>query len=151
MYRQGDVLIIPVRSIPEQRDLIEREDGRVIVARGEVTGHAHAIADERSAMFRDPRLNLIFLRTDGDLQGPIVGQLLEINRQESWFLAQTDLRKRPVKFALAHASIEDGVIECGTFTLLDHEEHNPQAIPNGLNRIFRQREYTPEEISNVAD
>jgi hypothetical protein len=28
MYRQGDVLIVPVESIPEELDRIDREDGR---------------------------------------------------------------------------------------------------------------------------
>ncbi|HKD30375.1 MAG TPA: hypothetical protein VKC66_31265 [Xanthobacteraceae bacterium] len=36
MYRQGDVLIIPVRSIPEKLDPIDRKDGRVVLAHGEV-------------------------------------------------------------------------------------------------------------------
>ena len=32
MYRQGDVLIIPVESIPEKLDAIEREDSRLMAA-----------------------------------------------------------------------------------------------------------------------
>jgi hypothetical protein len=54
MYRQGDVLIIPVESIPERLDPIGREDGRVVLAHGEVTGHAHVIKAEQAALFRDP-------------------------------------------------------------------------------------------------
>ena len=37
MYRQGDVLIVPVESIPEELDPVDREDGRVVLAHGEVT------------------------------------------------------------------------------------------------------------------
>ncbi len=45
LIRQGDVLLVPVRSIPEGAAPRARDNGRVILAYGEVTGHAHAIAD----------------------------------------------------------------------------------------------------------
>jgi hypothetical protein len=104
MYRQGDVLIVPVSSMPKKLEPIPRENGRVVLAHGEVTGHAHAIAAEGAALFRDPRLMAIFMAvgTDG-----------------------------PVK--------------------LEHEEHGTIEIPPGSYQIVRQREYSPEEIRNVAD
>lgn len=151
MYRQGDILIVPVKSILAGLKKVEREAGRIVLAHGEVTGHAHTISDDRSAMFRDEKLNKLFLRADGDYRGPIAGQLVEINHERGWFLAQTDLRLMPVKFSLAHASIDDGIIECGPFTLIDHDEHNPCAIPNGNNNVIRQREYSPGAIRSVAD
>jgi hypothetical protein len=47
MFRQGDVLLVPVRpaevpatAVPAPRD----RSGRMVLARGEVTGHAHVIA-----------------------------------------------------------------------------------------------------------
>jgi hypothetical protein len=66
MYRQGDVLIIPVEAIPEKLDPIDRENGRVVLAHGEVTGHAHAIKSEGAALFRDPKLMAVFMRVSGD-------------------------------------------------------------------------------------
>lgn len=45
MYRQGDVLIIPTTSTPTGKP-VKRENGLVILAHGEVTGHHHAIADQ---------------------------------------------------------------------------------------------------------
>src|SRR5258708_33558053 len=66
MYRQGDVLIVPVESIPEKLDPIDRENGRVVLAHGEVTGHAHAIKAEGAALFRDPKLMAVFMRVSGD-------------------------------------------------------------------------------------
>lgn len=42
--RQGDVLLVPVTSIPAAVSEVPRDRGRVILAYGEVTGHAHAIA-----------------------------------------------------------------------------------------------------------
>jgi hypothetical protein len=69
MYRQGDVLIVPVDSVPGMLDPVEREGGRVILAHGEITGHAHAIKDERAALFRDPKLMAVFLTVGAD--GPV--------------------------------------------------------------------------------
>jgi hypothetical protein len=43
--RQGDVLLIRVASIPAKATPQKRDGGRVILAYGEVTGHAHQIAD----------------------------------------------------------------------------------------------------------
>lgn len=43
MYRQGDVLVRKVDKIPEAAKL-EPKAARVVLAYGEVTGHAHAIA-----------------------------------------------------------------------------------------------------------
>lgn len=47
MFRQGDVLIEEVSRLPNEKKLEEvpREGGRVILAHGEVTGHAHALTD----------------------------------------------------------------------------------------------------------
>ena len=42
-YRQGDVLLVPVSEIPASATPQERDKGRVVLAYGEVTGHAHAI------------------------------------------------------------------------------------------------------------
>ena len=104
MYRQGDVLIIPVVSIILDAEPIPRENSRIVLAHGEVTGHAHAIRSERAALFRDPKLAAIFLHVTGD----------------------------------------DAVA-------LEHDEHGTIHVPPGKYRVVRQREYTPEEIRNVAD
>jgi hypothetical protein len=41
--RQGDVLLVLVGEVPDGARPIGRTDGRVVLAEGEVTGHAHAI------------------------------------------------------------------------------------------------------------
>lgn len=66
MFRQGDVLIIPVARLPKDLKPVKREGGRVILAHGEATGHAHAIKDNRAALFRDPKLAAIFMHVSGD-------------------------------------------------------------------------------------
>lgn len=45
IYRQGDVLIVRVASIPADASPAKRDDGRIILAYGEITGHSHAIED----------------------------------------------------------------------------------------------------------
>jgi hypothetical protein len=67
MYRQGDVLIVPVQSLPENLEPIGREGGRVVLAHGEATGHAHAITAEGAALFRDPELAAIFMTVSGEM------------------------------------------------------------------------------------
>lgn len=42
-YRQGDVLIATVEKVPECLKQVPLDRGRVILAYGEVTGHAHAV------------------------------------------------------------------------------------------------------------
>ena len=51
MYRQGDVLIIPVKSIPKNAKPVPREQGLVVLAHGEATGHAHALLERNVTMF----------------------------------------------------------------------------------------------------
>jgi len=43
IYRQGDVLIRRIAAIPADVKPVARDRGRIVLAYGEVTGHAHAI------------------------------------------------------------------------------------------------------------
>ncbi len=45
MFRQGDVLLIPVRSGEVGEEIPRDEQARIVLAHGEATGHAHAIHD----------------------------------------------------------------------------------------------------------
>ncbi len=52
-YRQGDVLIRKIDSVPADVKRVDwREEGRVILAHGETTGHAHALALSTTTMYR---------------------------------------------------------------------------------------------------
>lgn len=53
IYRQGDVLLQRVENTPTNLTPIPREGGKVVLAHGEVTGHAHAIADSGVRFGRD--------------------------------------------------------------------------------------------------
>ena len=49
IIRQGDVCLVQVKKLPEGCTEIAPENGRIVLMHGEVTGHAHAIADWGSA------------------------------------------------------------------------------------------------------
>ena len=52
--RQGDVLILPTKSIPSSAVEVKPDNDRLIVARGEATGHHHSFPWARGAtLFRD--------------------------------------------------------------------------------------------------
>lgn len=51
MYRQGDVLIVPADRVPADQKRQPRDAGRVVLAYGEVTGHAHAIRDVGAELY----------------------------------------------------------------------------------------------------
>jgi hypothetical protein len=59
MYRQGDVLIVPVAeaAVPLGTDGLPRQPGdargRLVLALGEVTGHAHAVVGP-GTLVREP-------------------------------------------------------------------------------------------------
>lgn len=101
MYRQGDVLIREVKSIPAGGKV--RKSGHIL--EGEVTGHIHRVAESQLAG----------------------AEVLECG--DGLFLSVTD---------------EGGIS-------IIHEEHKPILLPPGNYEIVRQREYSPEEVRNVAD
>ena len=50
MIRQGDVLLVPVDEIPTESRRQSRR-GRLVLAEGEATGHAHAILERDAETF----------------------------------------------------------------------------------------------------
>ena len=52
MFRQGDVLLVLIDP-PDfsQAEEMPREDGRIVLAHGEATGHAHAIEADHATLF----------------------------------------------------------------------------------------------------
>ncbi len=47
--RQGDVCLVLVSFLPAGCTEVPHDKGRIVLAYGEVTGHAHAIADHHAA------------------------------------------------------------------------------------------------------
>lgn len=100
-YRQGDIWFETIDDI-DSNDVRKAEDGRIILARGEATGHHHSIiADGKVMAFNGP---------NGEV-------LLDVTEH----------------------------------TEVTHQEHDPIPLAPDKYRTYRQREYTPEAIRNVAD
>lgn len=69
MFRQGDVLIRPVAAIPKSLKKVPLDKGRVILAYGEVTGHAHAVIGDVELLAADlQEMEQRFLRVEQDAQ-----------------------------------------------------------------------------------
>ncbi len=68
MIRQGDVMVVPVAALPAKRQAVPAENGRVVLAHGEATGHHHSFAySDRVALFReDGSGGGLFLCVSGD-------------------------------------------------------------------------------------
>lgn len=126
--RQGDVYIKRIPAIPANMEEIPREHGRVILAHGEVTGHAHAISEAHVRHFRDTRLER------------------NAERRASGDAATYRLRAGgPASLAFTYLEVMDNP------ATLRHEEHGPITLPPGCYEVRRQREYTPAGMRNVAD
>lgn len=65
MVRQGDVLLVPVASIPADAKPGRREKGRIVLAYGEVTGHAHSIAAPWVVLLEDEGTRYIRVPMEG--------------------------------------------------------------------------------------
>lgn len=53
MYRQGDVLLMQVDELPKAAEESSADGDRIVLAYGEVTGHAHAVATTGARIFAD--------------------------------------------------------------------------------------------------
>jgi len=48
LVRQGDLLLVPVAGLPERARRLRA--GRLVLAEGEATGHAHVVDDPRASL-----------------------------------------------------------------------------------------------------
>ena len=48
---QGDVCLIPVKALPKNVKAQVANSGRHVIAYGELTGHAHSVLADRSALY----------------------------------------------------------------------------------------------------
>lgn len=52
IYRQGDVLLVPVNAMPDGVSKLRRDRNRgIVLAEGEATGHAHTILDRGASLY----------------------------------------------------------------------------------------------------
>lgn len=100
-YRQGDVFIVRCDAIPQGCEPVARDKGRIVLAYGEVTGHAHAIKDRPVSLFRDPKLAKVFMNVTGNA---------------------------PV--ALEHEEHSTINLDPGNYEIIIQREYSPEAIRN---------------------
>lgn len=118
--RQGDVAIVKCGHEPRGKK-VPREAGRIVLAHGEVTGHAHAIESRYASLYLDD---------SNRLSGPDAMTMLS---------------------RLGGGLIPDRVLKATRTVALGHEEHGEIKLPAGGYTVRIQREYQPGELRNVAD
>ncbi len=128
--RQGDVLIIEdetPRDVSRMK-LIERDNGRVVLAYGEVTGHAHAIAEKGCSLYLDDTASIA---------GP----------DALGFIARAGGGGGAVD-----VPVPDRTLVVDEPIVIRHEEHDAIALEAGKTYTVRhQVEYDPEAFRAVAD
>lgn len=124
MLRQGDVLLVAVTAAITTGKAIARDKGRVVLAYGEVTGHAHAIEEPK-----------VTLRAISDAAA--ARQLL------ASVGLKAEIRDEEVV----------GLLEVDEAAELRHEEHGTIPLASGERFVvLRQREWSDsEEPIQVAD
>src|SRR5216684_73852 len=58
IYRQGDVLLVPVEEVPEGAKRVRPK--RLVIAEGEVTGHVHELVGGKVELFE--KAEVVFAR-----------------------------------------------------------------------------------------
>lgn len=107
MIRQGDVLLRPVPTqtidISPKPSRVKKEKGRIILARGEATGHHHSIAEGDAELIRqgEKMLLTVFWPTALTHQehAPIElpGGLYEVIPQREYVPAPAGMQERRVR------------------------------------------------------
>ena len=70
-HQQGDVTFREIEKLPKGLKAVKRVNGRLILAEGEVTGHAHAIVEPTATMYEDEK-GTLYLALEGD--DPVVAK-----------------------------------------------------------------------------
>ena len=109
-FRQGDVLITRVDGTADVGKPVSRDRGRIVLAYGEVTGHAHAIVSKRAELFE-----LVEDRTkDGDDAWARAARILRVSGK-----AAVELRHEE------HATIE---LPPGDYEVTRQREYHPEEL-----------------------
>ena len=120
-FRQGDVQIQQVAALPSGSTPVEPEANRIVLAHGEVTGHAHAIYDH--------------------LISPAAADEI----------ADNAIARAQSKARLWLAPSGDRYLQVDDTVTLRHEEHTEHVLPAGVYHLPLQVEYSPAELRRVAD
>ncbi len=149
-YRQGDVLLQRVASLPKGLTKVPRVDGKIIVALGSSNGNPHYFEGKGSEMLRDAdgaqSLVLVGKRISGRFQ-------IE-ERRRNWLVLDC-VALGLIAFHKSDVSESKGQPELadvsGRFELLKHAEHTAHAYPDGTYSHVPQRGFNRGEIRRVQD
>jgi hypothetical protein len=145
--RQGDVLLERVGDfdqLPTGLVPVPRDRGRVILAYGEVTGHAHALLEPNVDLLERPGTGERWL-----VIRPGTPTLRTI-RIAPDYTPPCEVVEGPVRLA-DHAGLVQVVVRTAG-AVLQHEEHGAIVLDTpGVYKLPGQREFSPEAIRNVAD
>ena len=130
--RQGDVLLAQVAKLPEGCKP-EPSGSRLVLAHGEVTGHAHAIYDHKGSRLTKAEALI-------DAYG---------SPEAAAEIAEAAIAR--VKARIMVAPSGDRFLEVTEPVTLKHEEHTAHEIPPGIYQLPVQVEYTPAALRRVAD
>jgi len=124
--RQGDVQLQQVAALPKGCTALPPEGNRIVLAHGEVTGHAHAIYDH-------------------------IQQERQATPGAAGEIAEAAIARAKSKAQLWRAA--DGIryLEVTETVTLKHEEHTQHTLPPGIYKLPVQMEYEPKELRRVAD
>jgi hypothetical protein len=100
--RQGDVLLLPENSVPTTAKKLKPENGKVILAHGEVTGHHHAIESDKADWWKDADSSDTFV-------APKRGAKLE--HQEHGAIALRPVVRRVRKQRMFHMGLVKRVVD----------------------------------------
>lgn len=99
MFRQGDVLIVAVDEMPADAKPVGRTKRGIVLAEGEVTGHAHRIPSRHASLYRSEN-DARYLRVMG-----------------------------PAPVALLHEEHTTVIIPPGNYRITIHHEYQPAELP----------------------
>lgn len=98
VFRQGDVILRKIKTLPKNREAKPSEGGLVILAYGEVTGHHHSLPSSKVKHFTIPGTQATIIE--------VAEALAELSHQE-------------------HATIN---IPQGFYEVIQQREYHPQEV-----------------------
>jgi len=150
IVRQGDVMLYKVTELPKGAVAVEVK-GDVILAHGEVTGHAHRIkqTEKPSARLFDVGAERYVQSLGRYGAGAVPGEIVDRDKNSITVLHPIHGR---TKFLVDEVCENNGgIVALYPWTPLEHEEHSAAALSKGYFRQAYQHEEKRAEITRVID
>lgn len=151
--RQGDVLLIPVDSVPEDAREKPLFKGHVVLAYGESTGHYHRFEDTTSRVMVSERGEYLVV---DDVEREITPKsIIEITKDATGEKLRVlyDAGRVICLNASMFDEVERIINSLGTLkvrgSLLVHDEHDTIVYPPGKYQLPGQREFVSSDMSPV--